>query len=57
VAFSTTAQATSLSAAPVVLRVVADPVERDVAGDRVAGHENPFRLFDHRSPPERSLLL
>ena len=40
---------------PVVLGVVAQHLERPVAVDGVAGHQNPFRLLDQRAPPESSL--
>ena len=39
----------------VVLRVVAQHVERSVGVDRVAGHEDPLRLLDRCPAPERAL--
>ena len=39
----------------VVLRVVAQHLERSVGVDRVAGHEDPFRLLDRCPAPERAL--
>jgi hypothetical protein len=39
--------------AAVVLRVVAQHLERAVAGDRVEGHQDPLRLLDLRAASER----
>jgi hypothetical protein len=39
----------------VVLRVVAQHLERPVGIDGVSGHQDPFRLLDRRPPPERAL--
>src|SRR5581483_785487 len=41
--------------APVVLGVVAQHLERTVGVDRVAGHQDAFRLLDQRTAPERPL--
>ena len=41
----------------VVLGVVAQHLERLVGIDRVAGHQDPLRLLDHRPPPEGSCRL
>ena len=41
--------------AAVVLRVVAQHLERSVGIDGVAGHQDPLRLLDRRATPERAL--
>ena len=41
--------------AAVVLRVVAEALERRVGVDRVAGHQDPLRLLDQGPPAERAL--
>ena len=43
--------------AAVVLGVVAKSLEGAVGVDRVAGHQDPFCLFDDRSPTEHSLQV
>jgi hypothetical protein len=35
--------------------VVAQHLERSVGVHRVAGHQDPLRLLDHRPAPERAL--
>jgi len=41
----------------VVLRVVAEYLERSVGVDRMAGHQDPLRLLDQRPAAERTLQL